>query len=359
LLLALAALVVGTSPPRPSLLGEITSTGAMTADVWVPVTEVLPDGSVLVVGPKPTQRLNAERWDPWTGRFTIVDGLPSALSVPGFYGSVQLAGGDVLLVVRRYETRSLPASGGFAVRFDHVVGAFRPVGGIDSAVLPSWVADFAFADWPVTVGPDGTVQWTPPPPELGLSIVTYDPAADVFAVGPSSSRGGVAVTDSTTVIDLGDGRRYLLLEPKAGGGTVATTVDSSGAVESTFTLPVDGYFSQGAPLPDGRVLLVGDATAIVNPDTGAFEALDAPAGLSIRARWLDGRVLLEGLAPGAWPRDARAWVFDPVSEKMSPLSDTLIPSSSTWTVLGDGRVLIVSQDNGGDGPREPIALVLR
>jgi hypothetical protein len=117
LLLALAA--VAAAPRRPSLLGEIEPTGPMAVAVWHPVTEVLADGSVLVVGPVQlgVEQLRAERWDPRTGRFTPVEGVPRTRARPGTFGSVRLPDGGALLIVKRIEGgRWTEASGGFAVR---------------------------------------------------------------------------------------------------------------------------------------------------------------------------------------------------------------------------------------------------
>jgi hypothetical protein len=368
LVLAFAALAAGTAPRRPSLLGEIAATGPMAAAVWQPASEALADGSVLVVGPVPDQWLHAERWDPKTGGFTLVDGLPQARAVPGTFGSVRLPDGGALLIVGRYGAGlRIGDSGGFAVRLDPATGRFRPAGTFSSGAVPASASEFAFGDWPSTVEPDGSVRWMPVGRDFGEPTITYDPVTDTFATEGTAAAPPAQPFEDWPVVVLADGRRTLSLHWTE-QGTDGTVRDAAGSVVSTFRWPlVHGGAYDGILLPDGRVLLVGDSIAIVDPDAGAFEAVDLPVRLAIRGRWLDGRILLEGstrelsdnagLAAG--PDAGRAWIFDPASDRFSMLSDTPIPGWSTWTVLDDGRVLIVSEFDGAWGTNVPAAMILQ
>jgi hypothetical protein len=370
LVAAIIALAVGTRPPPPSLLGEISTTQPMVVSVWVPATEVLSDGSVLIVGPiGSSQRLHAETWDPASGTFTTIGGVPTTLSVPGAYGSVLLADGDVLLVVRRYGGR-LVEYGGFALRFDRVSRTFRPAGPFTQGTLPERIADFGFANWPATVAPDGTVRWTSPVRGDGEPTIVYDPLADTFSLA-SPGTGATAefrpTEDSLGDVVLGDGGRHLWLEGGVGSPPVtATVVDAHGRIESEYEWPLaNGGQYLGALLPDGRVLLAGGgSTALVDPATGAFDEVDLGVDLRIRERWLDGKVLLTAtpdgsVEAGGVPSEAYAWVFDPTTDEFSQLSDTPTPAHSTWTLLDDGRVLIIPWDDGSADIDGGPALVLR
>jgi hypothetical protein len=368
LVLALAALAAGMAHRGPSLAGEIEPTGPMAVAVWHPVSVALADGSVLVVGPVPDQWLHAERWDPRTGRFTVVEGLLAAHATPGSFGAVKLSDGSVLLIVSRYGGGLWGRpSGGFAVRFDPATGRFRPAGTFSSGALSESAETFAFADWPATLAPDGSVHWTPVGSDLGQPTITYDPVGDTFATGGPTGAWPVESSDDSPVVVLADGRRTLSIHWTE-QRTVAAVHDAGGSLVSTFRWPlVHGGAYDGILLPDGRVLLVGDSIAIVDPDTGAFEPVDLPASFAIRGRWVDGRVLLEGpprepygsLGLATYAGDARPWVFDPATDSFSMLSNDPVPQLAAWVVLDDGRVLIISTDDGSEGAISARAVILR
>jgi hypothetical protein len=281
---------------------------------------------------------------------------------------VRLPDGGALLIVKRIEGgRWTEASGGFAVRFDPATGRFRPAGTFSSGAVPASASEFAFGDWPATVEPDGTVSWTPVGRDFGEPTITYDPGTDTFATEETAAAPPAQPFEDWPIIVLADGRRTLSLHWTE-ERTEGTVYDAAGAVAATFRWPlVHGGAYDGILLPDGRVLLVGDSIAIVDPDTGAFDPVELPVRLAIRGRWLDGRILLEDPLSNSYETagsaghggDSRPWIFDPATDRFAILSDGLVPRSATWTVLDDGRVLIVSEDDGSDGAIAPRAVLLR
>ena len=145
------------------------------------------------------------------------------------------------------------------------------------------------------------------------------------------------------------------------GGTLATEEEppANGAFSPTGSLAVPRFFHTATPLPDGRVLVVGDkgrddapaSAEVWDPITGTFEPARslAEAPMNHTATLLsDGRILVVG----GWGVDgflASAEVWDPTTSTFGPagsLAEKRV--GHTATLLPDGRVLVI----GGEGSDE-------
>ncbi|MBA3940185.1 MAG: hypothetical protein C0520_03130 [Sphingopyxis sp.] len=148
-------------------------------------------------------------------------------------------------------------------------------------------------------------------------------------------------------------------------GPASSTVDIIDA--ATMELAGTGHLLAGriqpsaAPLPDGRVLILGgwvDArvaatTEIFDPATGrstAGPAMAAPRNAPAVVRLADGRILIAGGYDGTDVR-ADAEIFDPASGRLTATGSLgAARSGATATLLADGRVLVAG---GGRPDREP------
>ncbi len=180
--------------------------------------------------------------------------------------------------------------------------------------------------------------------------VWFDPTTGSFT-GTTTNDIGYPVSDYQTVaVRLTDGR-LLAIGTGPDLHTYATIFDpSNGSVTGLVPPPlISGPQPEATLLPDGRVLLLGAGSAIFDPVTGRFTAIDAT--VDHFATWTaDGRALLTGT-----PRDifqptkpTGLWTFDPATGTVSALDGTLPDTCCTaWVDLSDGRVLGVGGMEGG------------
>ena len=148
-------------------------------------------------------------------------------------------------------------------------------------------------------------------------------------------------------------------------GPSSATVDIIDAATMKLTgrgqLLAERIQPSAAPLPDGRVLILGGwvdgrvsaTTEIFDPATGRAVAgpmLAAPRNAPTVVALADGRILIAGGYDGADVR-ADAEIFDPATGRLQPTGSLGVArSGATGTLLADGRVLVVG---GGRPDREP------
>jgi hypothetical protein len=193
----------------------------------------------------------------------------------------------------------------------------------------------------------------------GATAEIFDPATKTFV-----ATGGLTVSrDDHAAAPLPDGRVMLI------GGWA-----KSGVLASTDVYdPRTGSFTPGpmmhtaraglvpAPLADGRILLAGGFTG-TRPTTAAAELYDpttatmtvtgqmrTPRGAYAAARLPDGRVLIAGgLADGVVV--ATAELYDPATGTFGPVgSMSAARYKATAVALGDGTVLVIGGSGDIDG----------
>lgn len=276
---------------------------------------LLDDGRVLIVGGLDRGRYlaSAEIFDPATGTFSDVSRLGEARAG---HVATRLSDGRVLIVGGVGEGWVFLSS---AEVFDPQTGTFAPTGALQSA-RESHTATLLADGRVLVVGGHGGAR-------RALIILDsaelYDPATGTF-----SATGSLAqARHKHDAVLLPDGQVLIL------GG--ADERDDRGQYRSTERYDPDtGQFAAAADmgqarykfqgtsqlLPDGRVLVLGGATAVewFDPQGNQF----APAGLDLGTSRLfaatsmlvDGRVLLTGgysQAAGGPATEANAWLIRP------------------------------------------------
>ena len=362
LLAAAVALVAGwRNGPRP-LLGALTPTGSLQSPMFDPVTVMLADGRVALVGATLDQKLHMETWDPASGSFSVAPGLDDRRFSDGrrALGVTPLRDGSLLIVMQYAASQGGATEGGYALRYDPATGQAHETAGFGPGIDPSdpITGDYAFASWPSTVDADGRVAWTPVPPASGPTV-TYDPATDRFAVGGVVDPGlatfpaVVEVLDAereleaSAIVHLDDGR-YLLVGGSVDPHKPAALVDPATFEEQPLDWPlVQGATYAGVKLRDGRVLVVGPTSGLFDPATNQFRELETDGALTAALTMDDGSVVLDqqdAVPFGANPT-FHVVVFDPATDTIRPLGGGPVPfERAAWVALPDGRILVVRLD---------------
>lgn len=211
----------------------------------------------------------------------------------------------------------------------------------------------------------------------GFSIAVFALAACMNGGASGQATSGIRIDDGPTLgaprathqlIATGEGTLLAIggcVRAGCEAGPESATVDIIDAATMTRTasghLLAERIQLSAAPLPDGRVLVLGGwvdgrvsaTTEIFDPATGKSAAgptLAAPRNAPTVARLADGRILIAGGYDGNDVR-ADAEIFDPATGRLHPAGSLgTARSGATGTLLADGRVLVVG---GGRPDREP------
>lgn len=155
-------------------------------------------------------------------------------------------------------------------------------------------------------------------------------------------------------------------EAGAASGTVDVFSPDGRRLLSTGTLLARRLAPQAAPLPDGRILVlggwVGDSASATTEifDARTRKSIPGPDMLGPRASatvalLTDGKVLIAGGYDGEAVR-ADAEVFDPVALQLTPVGSlNQARSGATGTLLPDGKVLIVGGGKSVAPDRQALA----
>jgi hypothetical protein len=213
----------------------------------------------------------------------------------------------------------------------------------DGRVLVAGGDDFdGFVSCPYLYCPQIVVTWQ--------SAEIFDPATGSFAPTGSMTvpRSGAAAAP------LPDGRVLVV------GGNSAEIFDAASGSFSPTGAPVEARSgAAAAPLPDGRVLVAGggyfdssssvehvtDTAEIFDPATGSFSPtgrMTVPRVGAAAAPLPDGRVLVAGGGPYD-PQGAE--IFDPATGSFTSTGRMTERLSGVAAPLPDGRVLVI----GGNG----------
>jgi hypothetical protein len=275
---------------------------------------LLPDGRVLVAGGSYGQpQQTAELYDPTTGRFGSVTGMPPELR-DGFTATL-LATGKALLA-GGYSTR-----GGYAARGDILASAelYDPT---TNTIRPAGHMVTPRAGHTATLLPDGRVLFTGGYTSHGVtaSAEIYDPTTGAF-----TPTGQMAIKrHKHAAVRLEDGQVLIV------GGSDERDYDgryasmelydpAKGAFSATVSMEDARYKIDGAVtlLADGQVLIAGDGaqaelydatTRTVRLATGCMDAARFFATATLLA---DGRVLIAGGYDGAVRVTGQTWLFQP------------------------------------------------
>jgi hypothetical protein len=262
---------------------------------------LLPDGKALIAGGSYEQpQQTAELYDPATGRFSAVAGMPPDLR-DGFSATL-LATGEVLLA------GGYSVHGGYAARGDILASAvlynpttntFRPAGRM---ATPR-------AGQTATLLADGRVLFTGGFTAQGVtaSAELYDPSTGAFA--PTGQMA--AKRQKHAAVRLEDGQALIV------GGSDERDYEGRYASMELYD-PARGAFAATVPMGAARYK-IGDAVTLL----------------------AHGDVLIAG-------DGARAEMYDPDARTMRPV-DGLMDSarfSTTATLLADGQVLIAGGYDG-------------
>ena len=333
-------LIAGGSTSSPSFFGDddfdnaglfyaelydpaarsFTATGSMTSARTLHTASLLPNGKVLVTGgfdqgvqipptARPQPERSAELYDPATGSFTPAGtmGIARAIHTATLLhnGKVLIAGGGT--------------TGGFGLPFfgegiaesevyDPAANSFTTTGAMGTpryahtaTLLPNGKVLIAGGFSTSNVG---TFTET-----VLLTAELYDPATGAFT--PTGSLGTARGGHTATL--LANGKVLVaggLISLNFAGVSVAFTAElydpATGAFAPTGNLTATREEHTATLLPDGRVLIVGGASAsqgtlasaeIYDPATGSFTATDSmttPRGAQTATLLPDGTVLVAG-----------------------------------------------------------------
>jgi Galactose oxidase, central domain/Kelch motif len=207
-----------------------------------------------------------------------------------------------------------------------------------------------------------------------LLVLGLAPSASAAGPGFFSTTGSLSVSrNDAAAAPLPDGRVLVA------GGFHESSAEIFDPATGTFSsagigpMTVDRYKAAAAPLPDGRVLIAGgestegsplSSAEIFDPATNTFSS--AGIGSMTVARWdaaaaplPDGRVLIVGGCCGASTRSS-AEVFNPATNTFSSagIGSTSDPREGAVAApLSDGRVLVTGGAGGGSSFAQPSAEV--
>jgi hypothetical protein len=275
---------------------------------------LLPNGKVLVAGGSYSQpQQTAELYDPATGRFSPVTGMPPDLR-DGFTATL-LATGKVLLA-GGYGRR-----GGYAARGDILASAelYDPM---TNTIRPDGRMVTPRAGHTATLLADGRVLFAGGYTAQGVtaSAEMYDPATGAF-----TPTGKMAVKrHKHAAVRLEDGQVLIVggSDERDYEGRYASMElydPARGEFAATVSMGAARYKIDGAVtlLPDGEALIAGDGARAEVYDPAA-RTMRPVAGLIDAARFfatatplVDGRVLIAGGYDGAVRTTAQAWLFIP------------------------------------------------
>jgi hypothetical protein len=190
------------------------------------------------------------------------------------------------------------------------------------------------------------------------SAERYDGATGTFA-----PTGSMAVSRmDPAAAPLPDGRVLVLGgQVWGGGGTPLASAEiydpASGEFTVTGSMAVTRFGAMAAPLPDGRVLVAGgygsgsEASAeIYDPETGEFSptgAMVAGRAFGMAAPLADGSVLI--VARGSGEDALTTEIYDPLTGTFAIGSaETSAPLHGAGGSLDDGRVLFFSERRAGE-----------
>ncbi|MFL5718093.1 MAG: hypothetical protein ACJ77V_11000 [Chloroflexota bacterium] len=339
----------------PRFLGEVSPTGSMGQPRVQPKLTLLADGTVLVSGGAGLgEVVSAELYDPSTGSFVSVGSMGLGSARGRVDAQVRLADGRVLVV---------GSTGGdaagvwpyvpFALVYEPSTRSFIPT----SEPLSLTVG---LGHRNAVVLADGRVRFDGGP-EIG-GTVWFDPVSGSFtepdiAAAREDAFPVPASVSAPVAVRLHDDRR-LVTGTGADFHTYAFIYDSANRSTTDLGQPplVAGDQPEATVLSDGRVLILGDWSALFDPVTAQFVALDGDADRFV-GMTIDGRAVLASDTDGD-QAPGRIWIFDPRTPTMTPLDATLpVDCCTAWTSLSDGRLLGV----GGSKGEEPsgTALIIR
>lgn len=326
---------------------SVSATGSMSTPRSKAMSQLLPDGQVLVAGGSKGFDVedpilaSAELYDPNSGTFSSTGSMTYKRTNSAV---AELASGKVLFV---------GGGGSFGTAltaevYDPTSGTFslttgNPVHSRDSGSTANRLAN-------------GKVLVTGGSAEAEL----YDPASG--ANGGFSATGSMAGARTDAVgVTLADGRVLIAGGQNYGALSSAEIYDpASGTFSSTGGLNVSRFDASAVLLPDGRVLVAGGtqggdtqlaSAEIYNPESGTF-SLTGPMPVGSNANSIsllkDGRVLVAGGFSSSGPT-ASTSIFDPITKTFSagPSLGTA-RGEAVSAVLEDGRVLIAGGWTPGD-----------
>jgi hypothetical protein len=201
-----------------------------------------------------------------------------------------------------------------------------------------------------------------PEAESLASAELYDGATGTF-----SETGSMAVSRMDPAAAPLPGGRVLVLggQTWGGGGTALASAEiydpATGEFSPTGSMAVSRFGAMAAPLPDGRVLVAGGygsgdqaSAEIYDPQTGEF----TPTGSMVAGRSFgtaaplpDGRVLIVG--GGSGENSLTTEVYDPLAGTFAiGAAQAARPFEGQGGSLGDGRVLFFSEFSRRDLPTE-------
>jgi hypothetical protein len=208
---------------------------------------------------------------------------------------------------------------------------------------------------------------------IGLGLLS-PPAALAAGAGSFSSTGSMGTPRyGAAAAPLKDGRVLV-----AGGFDFLTAGDhrlasaeifnpATNSFSPTGSMATHRYAPAAAPLPDGRVLVVGgfdggpvlSSAEIFDPATNSFSStgpLGTPRECSVAAPLPDGRVLVAGGDDGPGPFLSSAEVFNPATNSFSSVgigTMSIGRDCPAAAPLRDGRVLITG--GYGDSNTYPVS----
>jgi IPT/TIG domain/Bacterial Ig-like domain (group 2)/Galactose oxidase, central domain/Kelch motif len=327
-------------------LGTFTPTGNMITSRRDHTATLLPNGLVLIAGgfhylPDVESPAFAELYDPGTGMFSFAGWMVSAHF---FHTATLLDNGSVLVAGGHYLTEDGGGDSPTEI-YNPALGEFSQTGDLAAPRMSHAATRLADGKVLVVGGSDSNGS-----PLAGAEV--YDPVAGVFS--PGGTLGKPRQSPSATL--EADG--HVLVVGRSDGCTGACPSEIFDPVARTFSATasetIDRAYHVAAPLPNGKVLVIGGQEASGNT-TGTAEVFDpasatflAAGSLGI-ARWghtatllADGTVLIAG-GYGA----AAAEVFSPTPPVPSTLRVT--PGAATM-LFGQSRSFAAVDQLGAPRP---------
>lgn len=184
----------------------------------------------------------------------------------------------------------------------------------------------------------------------------YDPATGTFSV-----TGNMIVPRWEHTATLLTNGKVLVAGGSTTGGHDTATAELYDPLTGSFAGTGDTRvhpFPTATLLPNGKVLLVGDASAeLYDPGNGVFTSagpLVSPRQIHTATLLANGTVLIAGGAGGTGlglaPSTALAEIYDPATNSFAPTGSMEIGRLwHTATLLRDGSVLVAGGAFSGDG----------